>query len=75
MNTHILEYPVTVCDACLRASCFQSVLLCDRVMTAGVKEMTVGELRELGRESPEYWFKSPGGVIDQQALTEFRSCP
>lgn len=46
---------VTVCDACLCASCWQHKFVCDSAFRAGTKKMRVGELRKLNREHPDYW--------------------
>jgi len=46
---------VTVCDHCLRASCWQGKFYCDRYKDAGTTTKTVAELRELAREDPSYW--------------------
>ena len=46
---------VTVCDECLRASCWQGVFMCDRARNAGTTKQTVAQLRELDRENPDYW--------------------
>lgn len=72
MRETVLDRKVTVCDACLQASCWQHIFCCDRYKTAGTRELTVSQLRELSGENPEYWFKSPHtGAIDQQALAEY----
>jgi len=49
------ERTVTVCAACLTASCWQYVFLCDKHKTAGTVQKTVAELRALGREHHSYW--------------------
>ena len=49
------ERLVTVCDACLQASCWQGIYYCDDYQYAGTVQKTVAELRELGRENPSYW--------------------
>ncbi len=55
------ERTVTVCDACLRASCWQGRFYCDEShTTAGLTEKTVAELEALGREHPEYWEEGAG---------------
>ena len=46
---------VTVCDSCLMASCWQGIFMCEDARTAGTTEKTVKELRELGREHPDYF--------------------
>jgi epoxyqueuosine reductase QueG len=46
---------ITVCDACLTACCWQAIFFCDQYVSAGIKQMTVAELRRLGREHESYW--------------------
>lgn len=46
---------VTVCDACLQATCWQGEFYCESYKTAGTVEKTVAELRELGLEHPSWW--------------------
>jgi hypothetical protein len=46
---------ITVCSACLQASCWQGKFYCDNYQTAGTKEMTIAELRKLKLEHPSYW--------------------
>jgi len=76
MSNRILEYPVTVCDACLKASCWLGIFLCENHFNAGTKKVAVGELRKLGLEHSDYWFKSPHtGAIDQHAAAEYQQCP
>lgn len=49
---------VTVCDACLQASCWQGLFYCDAYKTAGTVDKPIRELRSLNREHPDYW-RSP----------------
>lgn len=46
---------VTVCDACLKASCWRGLFLCDDYVHAGTIDLSVSTLREIGREDPGYW--------------------
>jgi len=46
---------ITVCSSCLKASCWQGIFFCQHYLEAGTVEMTVGELKKLGREHPSYW--------------------
>ena len=46
---------ITVCSACLRASCWHGAFYCEEYQTAGTVEKTVRELRALNREAPFYW--------------------
>ncbi len=46
---------VTVCDACLQASCWQGEFMCDNARSAGTVEKTIKELKELNLEHYSYW--------------------
>ena len=46
---------VTVCSACLCASCWQGIFYCQDYKTAGTMRLPVSELHALGREHPDYW--------------------
>ena len=46
---------VTVCSACLQASCWQGLFYCDEYKTAGTVEKTIEELTALNLEHPSYW--------------------
>lgn len=46
---------ITVCDACLMASCWQGIFMCDRSQGAGTVQKTRSELRQLGLEHPRFW--------------------
>ena len=46
---------ITVCDHCLKASCWQGVYMCEEARGAGTRRMTESELRELDAEHPDYW--------------------
>ena len=46
---------VTVCEACLTAACWLGEFYCQGYMDADTVQKTVRELRELGREHPDYW--------------------
>ena len=48
---------ITVCDACLRASCWHGIFFCDNYMTAGTTKKTSRELRKLNLEHPDYYSK------------------
>jgi hypothetical protein len=65
----ILERKVTVCAACLCASCWQGELYCDQAKTAGTVEKTIRELFQGNlREDSGYWFKDPNtGEVDYDA--------
>ncbi|QEL18782.1 hypothetical protein [Limnoglobus roseus] len=46
---------VTVCSACLQATCWQGIFYCNDYKTAGTVEKTRDELRVLALEHPTYW--------------------
>jgi heterodisulfide reductase subunit C len=46
---------ITVCSACLKASCWHGEFYCEDYRTAGAVEKTRGELVELSLEHPDYW--------------------
>lgn len=46
---------ITVCDKCLRASCWQGIWMCEESKWAGIIQKTKKELRDLDRENPSYW--------------------
>ena len=46
---------VTVCSACLQASCWQGIFYCDNAKRAGTTTRTVAQLRRLNLEHPSYW--------------------
>ena len=46
---------VTVCDKCLRASCWKGEFMCEEARTAGTVEMTRQQLGKLKREHPHHW--------------------
>jgi len=49
------ERLITVCDACLRASCWHMVFPCEDYRTAGTAQKTTRELRKLNLEHPSYY--------------------
>ena len=49
------DYLVTVCSACLQASCWHGEFMCDEAYTAGVKELRASELCFLSREHPDHY--------------------
>ena len=50
---------VTVCDACLQASCWQGVFMCQAATGAGTVDKLVSELRALGLEHEDWWDIDP----------------
>lgn len=59
MRRTVKPKTVTVCDACLQASCWQGVFMCERSTGAGTVEKTLPELREMAREHPSWWDIDP----------------
>ena len=55
MKNKINMKTVTVCDNCLRASCWQGVFMCDEYYDAGTKELTIDELKKLNLKNKDYW--------------------
>lgn len=51
------ERTVVVCDRCLQASCWQGIFMCQESGSAGIKELTLTELKKLNLEHPDYWRK------------------
>ena len=49
---------ITVCDSCLRASCWQRDWTCNNYLTAGSVEKSAEELKKLSLENPDYWKNS-----------------
>ena len=47
------DYMVTVCAACLSASCWHYRHICERYRSAGTVERRASDLRKLGREHPD----------------------
>ena len=50
---------ITVCSACLQASCWQGEFTCRECKGAGTVEKTLDELRALDREHPQWWDIDP----------------
>jgi hypothetical protein len=51
------DYYVTVCDKCLKASCWHGIFFCQDYQTAGTQEVLASELRKLDVEHPYYFSK------------------
>ena len=49
------ERMVTVCDACLQASCWHGLFMCSEAQNAGTVDKPVSELRALNLEHSSYW--------------------
>jgi hypothetical protein len=64
---------VLVCNKCLTAACWYGEFMCQEAVTAGLKIMTVGELRKLDREHPEYWSDEKLVEVYGDASREFRT--
>lgn len=56
---------VTVCDRCLRASCWWWIFPCDEAVNAGLVEKTVDELRALNREHEDYFLPHAKAVVEE----------
>ena len=46
---------VTVCAACLQASCWLGEFYCQDYKTANVTKLTIRQLKALALEHPDYW--------------------
>lgn len=46
---------VTVCSACLRASCWHGEFMCSEARSAGTREMAASDLDALGKEHPSHY--------------------
>lgn len=58
IGASILDREVTVCKACLCASCWQGNFFCEEAKTAGTATRTVRQLLQGNvRESLEHWFR------------------
>ena len=54
MNPRV-DYVVTVCAACLTASCWHGEFMCQRAANASVTTRLASELRALGREHSDHF--------------------
>lgn len=63
---------VLVCDKCLRACCWYGIFMCDAAVDAGLRVLTVGDLRKLEREHEDYW--SDKMMIEQYGDVERKFC-
>jgi len=52
---------VTVCDACLTASCWYGEYMCQASQIAGTVDLPIETLRGLGREHEDYWYRDADG--------------
>ena len=52
MNENDQDRLITVCSACLRATCWHAEMHCGRHREAGVVTRTVGELQQINAEHP-----------------------
>lgn len=64
---------VLVCNKCLRACCWYGEFMCDDAIGAGLKILTVGDLKKLKRESSDYWTDGKMIEIYGDASREFRT--
>lgn len=51
------QLEITVCAACLTASCWQGEFYCDNYKSANTKQITIAAARALNRENPCQWLK------------------
>ena len=51
------DWPVTVCDKCRTAACWQQVVMCDEAQKAGTVAVMRSALYVEGREHWEFWEK------------------
>lgn len=56
------DWRVTVCDACLTASCWHGEFYCERYRSAGTTTRWASELRELDREHPDHFSREHIGL-------------
>jgi hypothetical protein len=63
---------VLVCDNCLRASCWYGEFRCERYIPAGLKILTVSQLRKLQYEHEDFWTDEKMIEIYGDANREFR---
>ena len=53
-----MKNTITICDKCLKASCWLGVFMCWESDVAGTVEKTVEELQKLNLEHPDWWDKN-----------------
>jgi hypothetical protein len=46
---------IPVCAACLQASCWQGIFMCQQSQNADIVQKTRRELKALNLEHPSYW--------------------
>lgn len=51
------DMQIRVCSNCRQASCWLGIFYCQEYKRAGIVNISVGKLRELKLESPDYWAK------------------
>ena len=54
-DSNVSNQLITVCDKCLKASCWQGVFMCDDSVNAGTIEKSISELKKLNLEHSDYW--------------------
>lgn len=62
---------VLVCDKCHRAACWYGEFRCNDSVGAGLVTMTVGDLRKLALEHPEYWTAKKFAIIYGEPSPKF----
>jgi hypothetical protein len=48
------DYFVTVCDRCLKASCWHGIFMCESSRDAGTREILASELRKMRTDTHEH---------------------
>ena len=61
------DYPVTVCAACLTASCWHGEFYCQEYKTASTTIRMASELRRMGYEHPSHFSKKKLREIGEMA--------
>lgn len=67
-HVHLSAKFVTVCDECLRASCWQGIFMCERSDEAGVAILRADYLLKRNLEDPSYWDETPEGLKAKRAV-------
>ena len=63
MSAKADDYEVTVCDACLCASCWHGEFLCEKSRNAGTKRMLASALRKLDLEHPSNYSREKIALV------------
>jgi hypothetical protein len=68
-----LTAKVLVCDKCLRASCWYGEFMCEDAISAGLRVLTVAQLRKLDLESKDFWTDEKMIEVYGDASRQFRT--